>query len=93
MTRTQPQAVRPEELIRAERQRLTPGPWTIRTPNLVGMIVPTMVITGGWNQEYEEIGKRIIGANLRTLTGYGHRPQDHPAANDLINGHVAAAVR
>lgn len=48
--------------------------------------VPTLVVTGGWNDSYEEIAGAIAetGARHIVLTGFGHRPQDHPKANALI---------
>lgn len=42
--------------------------------------VPTLVITGGWNDEYETIAGVLErhGAAHQQLPGYTHRPQDHP---------------
>lgn len=41
--------------------------------------VPTLVITGGWNEEYEAIAGALTkaGATHRQLHGNKHRPQDH----------------
>lgn len=66
------------DLLAAERQRRLPGPWSLDTPERIG--VPTLVVTGGWNDEYEAIASRIVGARHVTLAGHGHRPQDHPDA-------------
>lgn len=42
--------------------------------------VPTLVITGGWNSEYEAIADVLTeqGAEHVQLHGNEHRPQDHP---------------
>lgn len=76
----------PEELRRAERTRLLTPPWEITTPASAIAEVPTLVITGGWNEEYEEIASALVlaGATHRKLTGFGHRVLDHPEANALI---------
>lgn len=40
--------------------------------------VPTTVVTGGWNAEYEAIAAALVraGARHEVLEGSGHRPQD-----------------
>jgi hypothetical protein len=53
-----------------------------RRPDRIG--VPTLVVTGGWNDEYEAIASRIVGARHVTLAGHGHRPQDHPDAAGVV---------
>jgi pimeloyl-ACP methyl ester carboxylesterase len=70
----------------AERLRLLPAPWQIPTPTEVFVRVPTLVVTGGWNEEYEEIASALVGlgATHRRLTGFGHRVPDHPEAGSLI---------
>lgn len=42
--------------------------------------VPTLVVTGAWNDEYEAIAAELVrhGAVHRQLIGHQHRPQDHP---------------
>ena len=70
------------DLLAAERQRRLPGPWSLDTPDRIG--VPTLVVTGGWNDEYEAIASRIVGARHVTLAGHGHRPQDHPEAVGVV---------
>src|SRR5690606_20492871 len=49
------------ELRMAERLRLLPAPWDIPTPAEVFGRVPTLVVTGGWNEEYEEIASALAG--------------------------------
>lgn len=74
------------ELKSAERLRLLPAPWDIPTPASVIAGIPTVVVTGGWNEEFEEIASALVrgGATHRSLTGFGHRVPDHPEANSLI---------
>lgn len=40
----------------------------------------TLVITGGWNDEYEAVASALVdaGASHVQLIGNEHRPQDHP---------------
>lgn len=71
-----------DALLAARRQRMLPGPWTLDTPSELD--VPTLVVTGGWNDEYEVIAARIRGARHVTLVGHGHRPQDHPEVVDVV---------
>lgn len=80
--RTIASPTRAGDLLAAERQRRLPGPWTLDTPGCIG--VPTLVVTGGWNDEYEAIASRIVGARHVTLVGHGHRPQDHPDAAGVV---------
>lgn len=74
------------DLRMAERLRLLPGPWDIPASTEVFGRVPTLVVTGNWNEEYEEIASSLarLGAEHRRLTGFGHRVPDHPEANALI---------
>lgn len=83
--------VSPDELLSADRQRRLPGPWALDTPSDVD--VPMLVITGGWNEEYEAIASQLHRARRMTLTGYGHRPQDHPGAADALLGFAGQLQR
>lgn len=62
-------------------------PWGhgIRSGMLAG--VPTLVITGGWNDEYEAIAQVLVsdGAEHRVLAGAAHRPQDLPEFRTLLD--------
>jgi pimeloyl-ACP methyl ester carboxylesterase len=70
----------------AERLRLLPAPWDLPTPATAIAEVSTLVVTGRWNEEFEEIASALVrfGATHRSLTGFGHRVPDHPDANALI---------
>jgi pimeloyl-ACP methyl ester carboxylesterase len=48
--------------------------------------VPTLVVTGGWSELYEEIARALValGARHVVLSGRGHRVQDHPDASRLL---------
>ena len=48
---------------------------------------PMLVVSGGWNGEYEEIAARLegIGARHVILDGYQHRPMDHPDFAALVD--------
>jgi hypothetical protein len=76
----------PSHILAAERNRLLAPPWSFDLPIEVLSVVPTVVLTGDWNAEYEEIGKAMADAGSRHahLVGYGHRVQDHPDANSVI---------
>lgn len=64
----------------ARRWATTNLPWGhgVRPRFLHG--VPMLVVTGGWNEEYELIARRLVdvGADHIVLRGFAHRPQDHP---------------
>jgi pimeloyl-ACP methyl ester carboxylesterase len=80
------------ELVAAERNRLLAAPWSFDLPTDVLSAVPTLVLTGAWNEEYEEIGQTMASAGARhaQLVGFGHRVQDHPDANSTIAGWVSS---
>lgn len=64
----------------AERWATTNLPWGhgVRAATLTG--IPTLVITGGWNAEYERIAAHLAsdGAEHIVLPGAAHRAQDAP---------------
>ena len=80
-----------EALRTAARFRRSGPPWRheVTADAFVGH--PTLVVTGGWNDEYEEIAARLErdGARHLVLTGHGHRPQDHPDFNRVLAEFVA----
>lgn len=79
-----------DALLAAERQRMLPGPWTLDTPTTID--VPTLVVTGGWNAEYETIAARLTGGTHVTLSGHGHRPQEHSDAAQVVLDFAAATT-
>jgi len=70
----------PEMLLTAERWRLQRAPWDADLDPTVVARVPTLVVTGKWNPEYEELAARLVelGASHRQLEGNGHSAQEHP---------------
>lgn len=86
-----PPPVSPDEVRAAERQRMLPGPWSLDTPTDVS--VPTLVVTGGWHEEYEAIAAAVPDARRVTLHGHGHRPQDHPDAAAVVSSFIAELRR
>lgn len=81
-----------EEPLARRFSRLTP-PWGhgISAPMIEG--IATLVVTGGWNGEYEAIAAVLArhGAEHRTLAGHGHRPQDDPGFAQLVEDFVASS--
>lgn len=61
----------------------------------VGMItgIPTLVVTGGWNDEYETIALALArhGAHQLVLEGATHRPQDLPGFASAVEEFERAA--
>jgi pimeloyl-ACP methyl ester carboxylesterase len=68
-----------DDLARAQRIREGGAPWWYEVPDVIGSI-PTLVITGGWSADYEQIADVLeaSGAQRLLLAGAGHRIQDHP---------------
>jgi NAD(P)-dependent dehydrogenase (short-subunit alcohol dehydrogenase family) len=75
------------------RLRAMPPPWSVPVEGAVVGRVPTLVVTGAWNEIYEEVASALVerGARHVILEGHGHRPQDHAHANDVIEQHLNAA--
>ncbi|MGP5165238.1 alpha/beta hydrolase [Arthrobacter rhombi] len=70
----------------ARRFSTQPAPWGHNiTPDLIATL-PTLVLTGGWNEQYEAIAAVLTrhGADHRILPGSGHRAQDAPEFEALI---------
>lgn len=74
------------DLVDAERLRMLAPPWSFDLPRDAIAHVPTLVVTGNWNPEYESIAASIVasGGTHLQLEGCGHRVQDHPAINAVI---------
>ncbi|MEV8171302.1 hypothetical protein [Microbacterium sp. NPDC077486] len=77
-----------DERVVAQRWATTNLPWGhgIRERCLAG--VPTLVVTGGWNEEYEIIASRLVdvGADHMMLPGYAHRPARPSRLPDCDHG-------
>jgi hypothetical protein len=71
------------------RLRAAPPPWSSPLDATLVRRVPTLVLTGGWNALYDEVAHSLAaaGAEHLVLDGFGHRPQDHPAACDAMAAH------
>lgn len=76
----------PEAVAAAERIRLQRPPWEASLDGAIIGKVPTLVVTGNWNPEYEEMAARLmeLGASHRHLEGFGHSAQESPAFNDVL---------
>ncbi|HWK77519.1 alpha/beta hydrolase [Microbacterium sp.] len=70
----------------AERWATTNVPWGhgVRRGMISG--IPTLVVTGGWNDEYETIARALLeeGAEHRVIEGAQHRPQDLPGFAAIV---------
>lgn len=75
----------------AERFAAMEPPWGHGLDPSCFADVPTLVLTGGWNAEYDAIARRLVehGAEHVELRGHGHRPQDHPGFADSVAGFLA----
>lgn len=87
------EAATDEALRWSRRTRLHGAPW--RHPIDTNCIAetPTLVLTGGWNDEYEEVATALteLGATHAVLAGHGHRVIDHPDCSGRIREFVAVA--
>lgn len=76
----------PEDRSAAERFAAMEPPWGHDVDASVFAGVPTLVVTGGWNDEYEAIAGRLQGAGARhvVLPGARHRPHDLPEFEGVV---------
>lgn len=67
-------------------------PWGYAIEASVFAGIPTMVVTGTWNDEYEAIAERLVraGATHVSLSGAEHRPQDHPGFEPALSEFLGA---
>lgn len=67
-------------------------PWGHGIEGSVFSAVPTLVVTGDWNDEYEAIAAQLTraGAAHVTLPGFRHRPQDHPGFEPVLANFLQA---
>jgi pimeloyl-ACP methyl ester carboxylesterase len=76
----------PEQRLGAARLRLHRAPWDAPLdPGVVGR-VPTLVVTGDWNAEYEELARALVGLGARhvQVRGFGHAVQESPAFDAIL---------
>jgi len=74
-----------------ERFKAQRPPWEAAIPRnrLPDMGVPLLVVTGGWSEVYEAIARNLVedlGARHEVIEGGGHRPQDHPDFDPVLQG-------
>lgn len=83
-----------DELPVAERWARAPLPWGNGVRDRMVEGIPTLVVTGGWNAEYEAIARRLgaIGAEHVVLAGAQHRPQDLSAFGPVVDHFLDNAV-
>jgi pimeloyl-ACP methyl ester carboxylesterase len=78
----------PRDVLEAHvaRLRAMPAPWDTGVSAMGAVLVRTLVVTGGWNEMYEQIADALVvlGAERATLSGNGHRVQDAPGAHELL---------
>lgn len=67
-------------------------PWGFDVEPSAITTLPTLVVTGDWNAEYEAIAAVLVehGASHRKLRGNTHRPQDHPGFETAVDGFLRA---
>lgn len=84
--RSVPAARTREELRDSRRLRLHGGPWVHAVDREALRATPMLVLTGAWNDEYEEVADELVtlGATHEVLAGHGHRVADHPDTTDRI---------
>lgn len=84
--REAPAARSVDELRDSRRLRLHGAPWVHAIDCDALRSTPTLVLTGGWNDEYEEVAAALVdlGATHELLEGHGHRVAEHPHATQRI---------
>lgn len=85
-------ATTPAALRSSRRTRVHGAPWRHPIDPAAIAGVPTLVLTGGWNDEFEEVAAALVelGARHDVLPGHGHRVVDHPECSDRIRAFVTA---
>lgn len=85
-------AVTASALRSSKRSRLHGAPWRHPVDAAAIRETPTLVLTGGWNEEYEEVAAALVGLGAvhEVLPGHGHRVIDHPDCSARIRAFVEA---
>lgn len=70
------------------------APWGYGIEASVFAAVPTLVMTGDWNDEYEAIAEQmtLAGAVHVQVPGAKHRPQDHPDFESVLANFTGTRV-
>ena len=78
----------PDDILEREvaKLRALQPPWGAGVKAEAGLPVPTLVVTGGWSDLYNEVAEAMVdlGAERSILSGHRHRPQDADGANQLL---------
>jgi hypothetical protein len=71
---------------RVARLRALKPPWGTGLSHVVALPVPTLVVTGGWSDMYEQTADALVlrGAHRDVVPGGGHRVQDTAAINGVL---------
>lgn len=85
----------PEALRSSRRARVHGAPWRHAVDPAALVRTRTLVLTGGWSAEYEEIAAALVelGADHEVLAGHGHHVVDHPDCAERIRAFVTGAGR
>lgn len=80
-----------EDIEQARKFAAIEAPWGHGLRADIFTLCPTLVITGGWNPEYDAIAARLAdgGCTNVVLQGSGHRVQDHPEFNGVLANFMA----
>jgi pimeloyl-ACP methyl ester carboxylesterase len=68
------------------RLRMSVPPWQVPVPATIARVTPTLVVTGGRGDMYDEIAAPLTehGGQHLVVNGFGHRPQDDPQAMEWM---------
>ena len=82
----------PEELRSARRARVHGAPWRHPVDPAALARTRTLVLTGGWDAEYEAVAAALVelGAAHEVLVGHGHAVADHPDCAERIRAFVTS---
>ena len=69
----------------AERFAALPVPWKHAVTVATFAQTPTLVVTGGWNDEYEQIAARVSAAGAEHLADIQQRVEGPPGGPGVAN--------